>query len=30
LLANLSRWEKDDVTFPLVVSFGVKMIDEIG
>jgi hypothetical protein len=26
LLANLSRREEEDVTFPLVVSFGVKMI----
>ena len=26
LMANLFQWEKEDVTFPLVVSFGVKMI----
>jgi len=28
-MANLFQWEKEDVTFPLVVSFGVKMIDEV-
>jgi len=30
LLANLFRREEEDVIFPLVVSFGVKMIDEVG
>jgi hypothetical protein len=24
------RREKENVTFPLVISFGVKMIDEVG
>ena len=28
LLANLFLREEEGVTFPLVVSFGVKMIDE--
>jgi hypothetical protein len=30
LLANLFQREQEDVTFPLVVSFAVKMIDEVG
>jgi hypothetical protein len=29
LMANLFQREEEDVTFPLVVSFGVKMIDEV-
>ena len=28
-LANLFRREEEDITFPLVVSFGVIMIDEL-
>jgi hypothetical protein len=30
LLANLFRREEEGVIFPLVVSFGVKMINESG
>ena len=30
LLANLFQREQEDVTFPLMVSSGVKMIDEVG
>jgi hypothetical protein len=30
LLANLFQREEENVTFPLVVSFGVKVIDELG
>jgi hypothetical protein len=29
LVAGLFRREEEDVTFPSVVSFGVKMIDEV-
>jgi hypothetical protein len=30
LAANLSRREKEDSYLPLVISFGMKMIDEVG
>ena len=30
LLANFFRLEEEDVTFPLVVSFRMEMIDEFG